>query len=88
MDHDALIEYILSTLSDGEFIYGTEESSMVMESSPPSPKHYHCSSCASVLYTMGLETGIPITTLAEHSRGMLSFYYPKLLSVVSMNGQA
>lgn len=31
MDHDALIEYILSTLSDEEFICGTEELSMVME---------------------------------------------------------
>lgn len=31
MDDDALIEYILSTLSDGEFICGTEEPSMVME---------------------------------------------------------
>lgn len=31
MDDDALIEYILSTLSDGEFICGTEELSMVME---------------------------------------------------------
>lgn len=40
MDQDALIEYILSALSDGEFIYGPEESSLVMESSPPSPKHY------------------------------------------------
>lgn len=31
MDQDALIEYILSALSDGEFIYGPEESSLVME---------------------------------------------------------
>lgn len=74
MDQDALIEYILSALSDGEFIYGPEESSLVMESSPPSPKHYpyDSSSCGSVLYiTMVLKTGIPITTLPEYSCGMI-----------------
>lgn len=72
MDQDALIEYILSALSDGEFIYGPEESSLVMESSPPSPNITHCSSCGSVLYiTMVLKTGIPITTLPEYSCGMI-----------------
>lgn len=89
IDQDALIEYILSALSDGEFIYGPEESSLVMESSPPSPKHYpyDSSSCGSVLYiTMVLETGIPITTLPEYYRFIIPSYYQLCLWTAGHDG--